>query len=177
MKTCLNTWRQDCCASAMLLLFVHMSTQNDSNILILIPRLHIMCFFHPVSTILAYTSSLSASTSLLTGMLLIHRHEKLEVAEAQEAVRHSFFRLQNRFTHSFLASLPQWGPIWLLQIPRRCSRLLSPSSTLARWLNCLFLPMVGPHLGKQLPDLCHSVDTPRSCILHMLTANNHNLRG
>jgi len=82
MKTCLNTWRQDCCASATLLL------------------LHIMCFFHPVSAVLAYTSGLLASTSILTGMLLIHRHEKLEVAGAQEAqaylsgVRSEYFKFQ-----------------------------------------------------------------------------------
>jgi len=82
MKTCLTTWRQDCCASAMLLL------------------LHIVCFFHPVSTVLAYISSLLASTSLLTGMLLIHRHEKLEVVEAQEAqaylsgIRSDHFKFQ-----------------------------------------------------------------------------------
>ena len=88
------------------------------------------------------------------------------------------FRLQNQFS-SFLslASLPQWSPICVLQIPRRCSRLLPPPSTLTRWLNYLFLPMVGPHLGKQLPDLRHSVDISRSRILPVLTTDNLNLRG
>jgi cytochrome c oxidase subunit IV len=82
MTTCLKTWRRDCCSSAMLLL------------------LHILCIFQPVSTILAYASSLLASTSFLTGMLLIHRHEELEYAEAHEAqtylsaVRSDYFKFQ-----------------------------------------------------------------------------------
>ena len=100
MSTCLKTWRRDCCSSAMLLLFVPQSDWFlQTNILILIiARLHILCFFHPVSGVLAYTSSLLASTSLLTGMLLIHRHEELEFAEAHEAVRFFFFfRLQSQF--------------------------------------------------------------------------------
>jgi len=82
MSTCLKTWRRDCCSSAMLLL------------------LHILCFFNPVSTVLAYASSLLASASFLTGMLLIHRHEEMEVAEANEAqaylsgVRSDYFKFQ-----------------------------------------------------------------------------------
>jgi len=82
MSTCLKTWRRDCCSSAMLLL------------------LHILCFFHPVSTVLAYTSSLLASSSFLAGILLIHRHEELEVAEAHaaqaylSAVRSDYFKFQ-----------------------------------------------------------------------------------
>ena len=65
-------------------------------------RLHILCFFHPVSAVLAYTSSLLASTSFLTGMLLIHRHEQLEGAEAHEAVRYSLFDCKISFPYSFL---------------------------------------------------------------------------
>jgi hypothetical protein len=82
METCLKTWRRDCWASAMLLLLNMLSLSLD------------------VSTVLAYTSSLLASMSLLTGILLIHRHEELEVAEAQEAqayldgVRSEHFKFQ-----------------------------------------------------------------------------------
>jgi len=82
MGTCLRTWRQDCCASAILLL------------------LHIVCFFLPVLKCMAYTSGLLASTSLLAGIFLIHRHEQLDVVEAQEAqvylsgVRSEYFKFQ-----------------------------------------------------------------------------------
>ena len=155
----------------------HYKMIPPSRVLILMPRLHILCFFYPVSTVLVYTSSLLASTSLLTAMLLIHRHEGLEVAQATEAVRYFSFRLQNQFFILSLARISQWSPFWPLQIPRRCSRLLPASSTLTRWLTCLFLPMVGPHLGKIPPDLCHSVDPPRHRILHLFTTDNHNLRG
>lgn len=50
--------------------------------------MHILCFLHPVSSALAYASGLLASAGLLTGILLLHRHEGLEVAEAHEAVRY-----------------------------------------------------------------------------------------
>jgi len=82
MGTCLKTWRRDCGASAMLLLLNMLSLSLD------------------VSTILAYTSGLLASMSLLTGILLIHQHEELEVAEAHEAqaylagVRSEYFKFQ-----------------------------------------------------------------------------------
>ncbi|KAF8814750.1 hypothetical protein BYT27DRAFT_6959207 [Phlegmacium glaucopus] len=67
MGTCLKTWRQDCCTSVILLL------------------LHIVCLFQHVSSYLAYASSIMASTSLLTGILLLHRHEGMDNAEAHQA--------------------------------------------------------------------------------------------
>ena len=88
---------------------------------------------------------------------------------------HSIVR--SKFLMPSLASIPQWSPIRLLQISRRCSRLLPPSSTLTRGLTCLFLPRVGPHLGELLLDLRHSFDTVRSRILLVYTTDNLNLRG
>jgi len=82
MGTCLKTWRQDCCASSILLL------------------LHILCYFLPVLSSLAYVSGILAGTSLLTGIFLVHRHEGLEVTEAYKAqaylsgVRSDYFKFQ-----------------------------------------------------------------------------------
>jgi len=47
--------------------------------------LHILCFFLPVSALLAYVSGTLSSLSLLTSVLLIHRHEELDMAGAAPA--------------------------------------------------------------------------------------------
>ena len=72
--------------------------------------LHIFFFFFPMSPLLAYISGSLASLSFLTSVLLIHRHEELEIAGAApahaylEGIRSKYFGLQGA---AFAYSLPK----------------------------------------------------------------------
>lgn len=86
-----------------------------------------------VSPILAYTSGLLASMGLLTGILLIHRHEELEVAEAHEAVR--YFGYKN---YVFFL-IPSFSKHTLLEFDLGTSNFkgllpLTPSLEYSHWL-------------------------------------------
>lgn len=107
MTSCMKGWQQSVFNSAVLLL------------------LHILCFFLPVSPVLAYVSGSLACLSLLTSVLLIHRHEELDMAGAApayaylEAIRSKHFGMQGAafayalpkafFLYSIIAFLSQWG--------------------------------------------------------------------
>jgi hypothetical protein len=62
----------------------------------LFARLHIFCFFVPVSRPLAIVSAGFLSSSILTSAVLIHYHQDLETGSAGEAV--SLFSLVKRFS-------------------------------------------------------------------------------
>jgi len=82
-------------------------------------------FFLPVSPLLAYISGSLACLSLLTSVLLIHRHEELDMAGAApahaylEAIQSKYFGMQGAafayalpkafFLYSITAFLSQWG--------------------------------------------------------------------
>jgi len=78
--------------------------------LVVSSSLHILCFFLPVSPILAYISGSLASLSLLTSVLLIHRHEELDMAGAApahaylDAIRSKHFGMQGA---AFAYALPK----------------------------------------------------------------------
>jgi len=89
------------------------------------PSLHILCFFLPVFPFLAYISGGLACLSLVTSVLLIHRHEKLDMAGASpahaylEAIKSRYFGMQGAafayalpkalYLYSIIAVLFQWG--------------------------------------------------------------------
>jgi len=67
---------------------MYSSTTNDPNAdhyYFVLSSLHILCFFLPVSPLLAYVSGTFASLSLLTSVLIIHRHEELDMVGATPA--------------------------------------------------------------------------------------------
>src|SRR6266581_536338 len=72
--------------------------------------LHMLCFFLPISPLLAYISGSLASLSLLTSVLLIHRHEELDMAGAAPAhaylgaIRSKYFGVQGA---AFAYALPK----------------------------------------------------------------------
>jgi hypothetical protein len=86
--------------------------------------MHILCFFLPVSPIIAYVSASFASLSLLTSVLLIHRHEELDMAGAAPAhaylgaIRSKHFGMQGAafayalpkafFLYSIICFFSQW---------------------------------------------------------------------
>ncbi|KIM35667.1 hypothetical protein M413DRAFT_449623 [Hebeloma cylindrosporum] len=109
MASCMKGWQRSSLNSAALLL------------------LHILCFFLPVSPLLAYVSGSLACLSLLTSVLLIHRHEELDMAGAAPAhayldeIRSKYFGMQGAafayalpkafFLYSIIAFVSQWGLI------------------------------------------------------------------
>jgi hypothetical protein len=106
MTSCIKGWQQSNHNSAALLL------------------LHMLCFFLPVSPLLAYVSGSLASLSLLTSVLLIHRHEELDMAGAApahaylEAIQSKYFGMQGAalayalpkvfFLYSTIGFFSQW---------------------------------------------------------------------
>ncbi|KAF8155638.1 hypothetical protein B0H34DRAFT_504436 [Crassisporium funariophilum] len=115
MTSCVKGWLRTCCGSAGLLL------------------LHVFCFFLPVQPVVAYISSALACMSLLTGALLIHRHEELEKAGATPAHEYLKAVCSDRFNFQGVAlaySLPKALFLWSLVA------FLSQGAVLVCYLSC-----------------------------------------
>jgi len=91
---------------------------------VVLSSLHILYFFLPVSSLLAYVSGGLASLNLLTSVLLIHRHEEFDVVGATPAhaylgaIQSKYFGVQGAafayalpracFLYSIIGFFSQW---------------------------------------------------------------------
>ena len=114
---------------------MYLSSTADpiTKFLVVLSSLHVLYFFLPVSPLLAYISGSLSCLSLLTSVLLIHRHEELDMAGATpahaylEAIKSKYFGMQGAafayalpkalFLYSIIAFLSQWGFVVCQYIP------------------------------------------------------------
>jgi len=131
-----------------------------------------LCFFLPVSRLLAYVSGSLACLSLLTSVLLIHRHEELDMAGATPAhaylgaIRSKYFGMQGAafayalpkalFLYSVIAFFSQWGFIL-------CQHVRLPHASFC--IGAIFVALIAFRYatsGTQLPRLSSPIRFFRS---------------